>query len=65
MLNYNQTMERINIISGDLKTLKAKTDIYTHREKLRKYKNAGRIEAIKEAEAQDKLHYIFNTVNGK
>lgn len=51
MLNYNQTMEKLKNISAELQALKTKTDTFSHREKLREYKNAGQIEKIKKAEA--------------
>lgn len=51
MLNYNQTMEKLKNISAELQALKTKTDTFSHREKLREYKNAGQIEEIKKAEA--------------
>lgn len=51
MLTYNQTMEKIKNISAELQALKTKTDTFSHREKLREYKNAGQIEKIKKAEA--------------
>ena len=51
MLSYNQTIEKIKGITEELKTLETKTDIYSHREKLREYKNAGQVEKIKKAEA--------------
>ena len=51
MLNYNQTMERINTIAEELKTLKTKTDIYTHRDTCKSLFQNGKTEELKQAEA--------------
>ena len=51
MLNYNQTIEKINTISGELKTLKEKTDFYTHRDYTRSLFKNGKTEELKQAEA--------------
>ena len=51
MLNYNQTMERIKIISGNIKTLEAKTDFYAHKDLCRSLLKGGKTEELKQVEA--------------
>ena len=54
MLNYNQTMERINTISGELKSLEEKTNIFKHRDLCNKLYKEGKIEELKQIEADYK-----------
>lgn len=51
MLNYNQTMERIKIISGNIKTLEAKTDNYTHKDLCRSLFQNGKTKELEQAKA--------------
>ena len=52
MLNYNQTIEKIKAINEELKTLKAKTDFYTHRDHAKSLFQNGKTEELKQAEAE-------------
>lgn len=54
MLNYNQTIEKINTISGELKKLKEKTDHYTHKDTCRSLFQNGKIEELKQIESNYK-----------
>jgi hypothetical protein len=57
MLNYNQTIEKINTIGGELKKLKEKTDHFAHRDNTRSLFQNGKIEELKQAEAE----FLTNT----
>ena len=52
MLNYNQTIEKMDGIRAELKAIEGVTDWYKHRELLKKYYEAGNKEVIKTAEAE-------------
>lgn len=51
MLNYIQTIEKINGIKAELKALETKTDIFKHREHTKSLYQNGKTEELKQAEA--------------
>ena len=57
MLNYNQTMEKINTISGELKALETKADAFNYRDTCKNLYQNGKFEELKQAEAE----YLTNT----
>lgn len=56
MLNYIQTIEKINGIKTELKALETKTDIFKHREYTKELYKNGKIEELEKAEADFLKH---------